>query len=54
MSQEIQQLRNSHNFVELVVILKSIINATCPGHQEQANLILSEFSAIFDGENFEH
>ena len=28
-------------------ILKSIINATCPGHQEQVNLMLSKFPAIF-------
>jgi len=34
-------------------ILKSIINATCPEHQEQVNLMLSKFPAIFDGENFE-
>jgi len=40
-------------FHTIRVILKSIINATCPGHQEQVNLMLSEFPAIFDGENFE-
>jgi len=39
--------------VVIFVILKSIINATCPGHQEQENLMLSKFPAIFDGENFE-
>ena len=29
------------------IILKGIINATCPGHQEQVNLMLSKFPAIF-------